>query len=336
MPPNMESPAKVASAYTESEVGSVLSSSGRKRRRGKQSEPANNVCDIIQAAEEENMARIRDMLAGNMDLQTLCIHMLEKNLLRPQRKTKIDEPTAAASTNKFSLLSVENWADILSMFDGVVFEKEQLLKLKKEMICKMGCMAGGLDPASALCSRRLRVIASLMKRRSSDIFADRYTRVKLVVDEDTEQIVEHDFSQNGKGVFDVTLSADKKSGTITHIGTGREVAIPAEMIENGPKIYDNYSESTAYFKGNYSNPLISMVYEKAGAKLPKLFWLKKITDYVDPSLTEEALGSLAGATEAAGAAPAAAPATSSDPPPDRVPMPPAGDGGAEPPPVSVS
>lgn len=243
-----------------------------------------------------------------------------------------NELYAAVSTNKFNLLSVENWADILTMFDGVHFEKEHLMKLPKTTLCKLGCMVGGIDPASALCCRKLRTVASFMKRRSSSIYSDRYVRVKIIPIEGSDEVQEYDFDEPGKGVFDVKIT-DGAPAKIVHVGTGAEVEMPAEMKELGGKILNNYSDATAYFKGRFSDPLITRIFEAQSVTLPKPYWIKKITDFVDDSLAQDLIRGAGGDSENAAPGDAHVGPPLADAP---APMPPPGDGGAEPPVVGAT
>ena len=331
--PPKDSGSQADAADTPSEAGSSTALGSRRKRPRAEGQ---NVGDIILEAEEENMARIRAHLRGKMDVQNLVIHMLEKGSLKPKVKASHDEPTAAPSTNKFQLLSVENWADILSMFDGVHFDKAVLVKIPKHDLCRIGCMVSGIEPGSALVSRKLRVIATFMKRRSSELYGDMYTRVKFKQLENSNEFASYDFDAPGCGTFDVEVSDDKTEGKIIHPGTQQEVPMPKEMLENGGGIvHSNYSEHSAYFKGEYCDPAIFRVFEKAGKTLPMPFFIKKIGDFgvngeLNDDLKHESLIDLTSAAEASDK-PAAVDAKARTAAPKTPPAPPAGDGGAAPP-----
>lgn len=192
----------------------------------------------------------------------------------------------------------------------------------------VGCLIGGIDPSSALISRRLRIIASFIKRRSSECYKDQYTNSKLKYNDQDDKIEGIDFTQFG--VFGVSIAADKKSGVTVHKGSGIQCAMPDEMIAAGGKIYDNHSESCAYFKGAFSGPLIARVFAKANKTLPKLFWIKKITDFVDSSLTAEALSQAASPGD--GLEQAADDALREEPPQTPAKRPPVGNGSSQRPP----
>lgn len=338
MPKESDSPATSDKALSDgaSDASSVIAQ--RKRARRSTGSGSQQLGDIILQAEEENMECIRTHLAGKMDLQSLVIHMLEKgSLVKQRQKVELKEPMAATSTNKFNLLSVENWADILTMFDGIHFDKEVLMTVAKKDLCKVGCMIAGIDPTSALISRKLKVIAKLMKKRASDTYNDMYLRVKFEKPENSEQRSPHSFDSNGMGIFDVQLNEAKTKGKIIHVGTKQEVDMPKEMIKHGEgKVYNNYSEQVACFKGEYSDPPIIKVFEKAGKTLPKLFWIKKIGDYATTSeLLGEDLGAAVEGTRPPRHAEGSAhrPSTEDTALGSHGPAPPAGEGGADPPPM---
>ena len=322
-----------------SDASSVIIARPKRARRSLGSGSQQHVGDIIMQAEEENLECIRTHLAGKMDLQSLVIHMLEKGSLKQKQKVEPKEPMAATSTNKFNLLSVENWADVLTMFDGIHFDKEVLMAVAKKDLCKVGCMIAGIDPTSALISRKLKVVAKFMKKRATEIYSDLYLRVKFERPENSEQRSPHDFDSNGMGIFDVQLNEAKTKGKIIHVGTKQEVDMPKEMIKHGEgKVYNNYSEQAACFKGEYSDPPIIKVFEKAGKTLPKLFWIKKIGDY---ATTSELLGEDLGAAVEGTRPPqqqhaegsAHRPSTEVTALGSHGPAPPAGEGGADPPPM---
>lgn len=119
----------------ESDIGTVVGSSARKRRRAAES---TNIEDIANDCEEDNLARISNYLRGKGDEQALVLYRIRNGKLEKKVKVTEEEPMAAAITNKFSLLSIDNWADIISMVDGVHFEKEHLMWLPKNTLCKLG------------------------------------------------------------------------------------------------------------------------------------------------------------------------------------------------------
>lgn len=115
--------------------------------------------------------------------------------------------------------------------------------------------------------------------------------------------------------------ADDQPSKIIHVVTGQGVDMPAEMQESGFKILKHHSEATAYFKGKFSDPLITRIFGAQNATLPKPDCIKKITDFVDNSFAQDLL-----AGGAADQSEEPISASSSEPPP-------LGHGGTEPPSV---
>ena len=221
---------------------------------------------------------------------------------------------SSSSTNKYSMLSIDNWATVLVEVDEDHFKHDALVLHPKAFLCKLGCWVANLDPTSALVSRKLLVIGRFMAGRSKEL-GDRYKIVQFHVDAEQEKFRRcHGFDEDGGSFYSKWADEAKTSGTLVHRGTGLEVPIPKEFLGQEIKIVSNHQDDLASLKGEFSDPKIQRVFEKAGITLPKLHYQKKITDSMPPpssispssaaspqvTLTSETLTALAVATAAEG------------------------------------
>ena len=90
-----------------------------------------NNSDSIEATrsslELANFASIFSYMQGKLDAQALCLQFIKDGKFHAdKKKQKQDEqdPKAASSTNKFHMLSIENWSDILTQIGPTIFTKD--------------------------------------------------------------------------------------------------------------------------------------------------------------------------------------------------------------------
>ena len=282
----MSSPSK----SWEDDSYSRVSAATLKKRRLRASTDKASIANIREDAQDTNLNQICKHLEGDPSLQMLVLHMLQKGSLKHTAKGNAAEKNVAPSSNKFQLLSIENWADILHDFDPLHFDRGILMKLSKAHLCQIGCFSGCLEPGSAIVSRSLKCITSLMLTRSIDMLKSRYLKVDITElgkhcgsDENQKKItVQHDWTK--AGVFEIMMpiqsevdrEIDKPKALIVHIASGKSTPLPPELY--GLEIHDNYLETLAVFRTKLADILVIRVFESAHAVLPKPFWLKRIPD----------------------------------------------------------
>ena len=229
--------------------------------------------------EEENFLHIFQHMAGKLDAQALCIKMIKagKFTASKNQKSTFSEPRAATSTNKFHMLSIENWSDILFMLAPEKFPKELALLGSKAWLCSIGCLIGGLYKDSAIPSRLLRVIAETMKARADQIFGSRYDLIVIVADEAGSDLVnKHDFTKDPGCFYAEYTEENFQAGFIHHRGTAKhKVPIPADFKGKELTFLDNHCEHMAALQGSLSDPLMSRIFHQSGIELPKLFSRKR-------------------------------------------------------------
>jgi hypothetical protein len=267
---------KMGSQDNESHRGGSIVGSSRKRKTTND----DSIESIRGGLEAANFATIERELAGKLDLQSLVIKLLQKGSLENKKvKCAQDVKLAAPSTNKFNMLSCENWIDIFVEMDPDNFRhrKPALLLCSKEWLCKYGCFSGLIDPSSAIPSRKISSIAAFLKERSVSLCGSRYKLIILECNEAGQKLTQqHDFNRD-IGVFSLK-PADKASGNkIVHTGSNIMVDLPSEF-DADTSLKNNQSEDTACLEGKFSDPLIVRVFAAAGVQLPKTWWAKKICD----------------------------------------------------------
>lgn len=323
-----------------------MATTGAKRRRKKTIENDKaSIAAIKEDAEDKHLEEICEHLRGNPSLQMLVLHMLEKGTLQKSAADKEGEAKAAQSANKFQLLSAENWVDILCHFDGKFFQKQVLMKLSKSQLCQIGCFAGCILPASAIISRELKSIASLMVTRSVDILKNRYLEIDMdglakMCSEEQFKVKDVNLDWSTVGVFkvkEVTVIGKDDDGNqiehkeihIAHMSSGKSTPLPSEL--HGLPIHENYLETKALFKTKLADIPVKRVFDEAKVQIPEPFWLKRIPDArVSVGSSEKSEGSAStlggpslSSLAVVGTPPRAAPKTS--------PKPPKGSGGSVPP-----
>ena len=198
--------------------------------------------------EEENFEYIYDSLAGNFKAQAMVIKGIKEGKFNAQAKAKENaEEKAAPSTNKFNMLSIDNWACILQQVDAGKFQKDQLAFADKGWLCKVGCWAGGVDPTSALVDRKLSVIASFIKKRAAEIFGNRHSVARFSFDAASQSVTRcHNFDEH-EGCFFAEYAdhETKDAGHIVHRGTNARVPIPSEFLGSALKFKSNHSQKEA-------------------------------------------------------------------------------------------
>jgi hypothetical protein len=263
----------IMASATASNIGTDISSvskRGRKRRGDA------NIDDIRDDVEDENKEKIWSYLKGNLDMQTMILKMLERGSLVKKQKKVLLEKMIASSTNKYNLFSVENWADVLSGLDPDHFERDTLMLCSKSFLVKTGCYVGLLDPGSAPPSRKISLIVAHLKCRERDFGKGRYKDIRIEANEEKDGITkQHNFDEDG-GCYKIVKESDGV-GKIVHVGSGLEVRLDDKDLLDA-KVSKNHSDNEACIKGKYSDPIIRRIFELGGVHLPKLFWLKKITD----------------------------------------------------------
>lgn len=252
-------------------------------RKRKNEEQDDTIEGARERLEEDNFVAMFGYFHGRLDGQALCLRMIKDGKFEAKRaKTaSAGEKLAAKSTNKINMLSVENWADILGGLSPNLV-KEQLKCGNKAWLCRQGCWIAGLCPESAIMSRKIRVIRNFVKKRSDDTYGSRYKLVRFEADVEEEEVkVEHDFAVD-PGCFYTKYEDDKfEKGKIVFRGTPEvSVEIPDSLIKAGEpiEIQKNYDEQEAFIPGEFSDTLVSRVFQKAGRELPKKWFQKKITD----------------------------------------------------------
>ena len=237
---------------------------------------------IRSSLEEENFLRIFSAMTGKLDSQALCLKFIRMGKFEASRsRQKADLILKAAqSTNKFHMLSIESWSDVLFMVDALVFPKEKTSLATKAWLCMVGCWAGGIDKDSAIPSRVLSVIAKTIKDRSVNIFGSRHTQVVIVLNDDETELEQvHNFETDPGSFYAVYDDEAHSNGWIHHRGTvERKVRIP-NGFRGGPiRVMNNHMDSKASLSGEYSDPLVTRIFKQNNIDLPKIFFLKKITD----------------------------------------------------------
>ena len=175
-------------ADARSVAPSNYSASGAKRRKScaDLGEKA-SIADIKAAAQDTTLQSINDHLKGDSALQLVVLHALQTGQFSG-KATKEPETVkghvAAASNNKFNLLTIGNWSDVLAQVDPVKYPAEVTLKMSKPDLLRIACYHGCVDPSSALPSRRLDLIAKLLISRSVDITHNRGAGVTITVAEE--------------------------------------------------------------------------------------------------------------------------------------------------------
>ena len=154
-------------------------------------------------------------------------------------------------------------------------------------MCTVGCFIGGIEPSSAIPSRKLREIAYLIKQRSRDIFGNRWERLRFQCSEDVlkdprgRAEYQHDFGTDGGGVMKAEYEegSNMTRGKIIYNAIDPlEVPIPAGHATPGVGLTfkNNNSDDVVAIAGEFCDVPVKRIFEKNGMKLPKLHWSKKI------------------------------------------------------------
>ena len=199
------------------------------------------------------------------------------------------ELKAAVSTNKFHMLSIENWSEILFIVSPEKFPKEVTMLGNKAWLCKVGCWIAGLNKDSAIPSRVLRVVANTIRARADQIYGSRYDQVVIVADDAGCDLDEkHDFTKHPGSFFAEYTEPEFQAGFIHHRGTAKHrVPIPPDFKGTELTFLNNHDEHLASLQGKFSDPLISRIFKEGGIELPKPFYLKKITDNKEITLLDD-------------------------------------------------
>ena len=179
-----------------------------KRRRMEMTRKRGNTFEGMQEnLEFENFEKIFNGLHGKLDAQALVIKGIADKKFEPKLSKKDfsndDEPMAAPSTNKWDMLSDADWAIILERVTRNRWSVDMLHKAEKKWLCKVGCFCGGIDPASALVSRRLHANADFIVSRCNSVLGDRWPGIKYEVSLNPsvkKATYLHDFEKDGRGV----------------------------------------------------------------------------------------------------------------------------------------
>ena len=230
-------------------------------------------------AENEMLEEITERLTGKLDWQILVLRQLKKGTFdKKEEKASGSEAMICSSTNKFNMMSISNWAAVLSQVDPVFFEKSSLEKAPKSWLCKTGCFAAMIDPTSAITSRKPSAIAAFMKARAEDMTAKRYLNVKMDFNEEEGKFDElEDYSENG--CFQTLPHEDiavVDKVKIAHVGSGVFVVVPKSMwADDTLKLHDNHQETLTHIKTAYDDVKVAKIFLKQGVRLPALHWTKK-------------------------------------------------------------
>ena len=111
-------------ADSASVVSSTPSGSGRAFKR-KRSGNMDSIEGTRNSVEEDNFNEIYKGLKGKLDEQLVVLKMIKHGTLKPKRSSnQLSSPMASISTNKYSMLSIDNWATILYGVDEEFFKYE--------------------------------------------------------------------------------------------------------------------------------------------------------------------------------------------------------------------
>ena len=274
---------EVASQCADSvtDESSLLLQNFLKRRKNKDSDSIDAVRHNLEVG---NFVEIFQYMSGKLDAQALCVQFIKDGKFESNKKRKIDdeEPKAAPSTNKFIMLSIDNWCEILQYVDSDKFPKPVMSLGSKSWLCTVGCWMGGIQKDSAIPARSLRVIGMFIRQRSTDIYGSRHLSINAIPDASGEKLeVQHDFATN-VGSFTAEYHHDDhlgQSGRLVHYGTERlSCPIPDEFKGQILVFKKNHSDDEATLAGKYSDPLLRRIFKESGIDIPKTWWQKRITD----------------------------------------------------------
>eukprot|EP00971_Amphidinium_carterae_P233558 4635104-Amphidinium_carterae.1 len=272
----------------------------------------NSIAAVKAEAEEEILNKIVAHLRGSESLQLWVLHMLDKGILQKQASGTAEktERMVSQSNNKFNLMSHQDWIDVLAVASPDTFPKEITKSGTKWQLQEYGCYMGGIDPSSAIPSRKVSVIGQFLQSRATDVLSGRHSSLTLVTSgpEHKPKLVQHPWCSNGvfqQLVVDEPIAegGTEKKVYLQHRATGKSVAWP-DTVPTSLAIDKNYVESEAVFHCKLADVSLTRCFKEAGVELPQAWWMRRMKETM-PAEGESTLATPgAGSRDGQGSSPA--------------------------------
>ena len=88
----------------------------------------------------------------------------------------------------------------------------------------------------------------------------------------------HNFDVDGGSFFETWDDEHKTSGVLVHCGSSLKVPIPSEFCGRIITFVNNHQDDLACLRGEYSDPSVFRVFQKANVSLPKPHFQKRTQD----------------------------------------------------------
>eukprot|EP00971_Amphidinium_carterae_P351359 6492073-Amphidinium_carterae.4 len=270
-----------ASVAGESAAASVSLRVKRKRSSG----ALTSIQQVKDDAEEMMLGKILAHLRGKEALQIWVLHMLEKGAL--QKQCCVQDATdrvVSQSNNKFQLLTIVDWCEILEIVDANIFGKDLTKCASKQQLIEYGCFVAGLDAGSALPARKIQLIGNFMKARAADHFGRRHECLQLHAEgpEHKQKIQQQSwhlqgvFKQETRPVTQADGAASMQT-LLVHVSSGASVPWPTEVALDAI-IEKNYVESEALFKTPLADIAVTRCFKMRDVAIPTVFWMRRIRE----------------------------------------------------------
>eukprot|EP00971_Amphidinium_carterae_P173129 3432402-Amphidinium_carterae.1 len=205
-------------------------------KRKRSSGALNSIQQLKDDAEEMMLNKILAHLKGKESLQMWVLHMLEKGAL--QKQCQVSDPgdrSVSQSNNKFNLITIQDWSEVLEVVDPLIFSKELTKSATKQQLVEYGSFVAGIDASSALPSRKVKVVGNFMKTRAQDLFGNRHQSLQLVTQgpDHKRKLVQQVWAQNGvfkqeRMVVRNEDGTEETQAMLVHVCSGARVPWPAE------------------------------------------------------------------------------------------------------------